>query len=196
MNFINLLYIWHSLLFKKHFSLWWVHDLIMTRFASHFGEYASVESIPETPNLSFTTKWSSLQCLTNARSLHWQWGSGSYSNTPAADVRKEEGVRGRRRVSLLGYSQVTTCCLEESFGRRRKSPGSMTESLSMWGYVRTKRRGSGRMTYFECLALLHFWELYYCRKDGGKECFNWQANTDGLRYSGETSAWAGEGANL
>lgn len=144
-------------------------------------------------------KWSSLRCLANMRSLHWQGGNGSYSNTPAADVRQEEGVKGdgeAGRASFWGYSQVTTCCLEESFGRRTTSLRSITESLDMWGYVQTKRWGSGRMTHFECLALLYFWELYYCRKDGSKERFNWQAKTDGPRYSGETSACAGEGANL
>ena len=140
---------------------------------------------------SFTTKRRSLHCLTDTRSLRWQGGRGSCSNTPAANARQEEGVRGdgeAGRPSLWGYSQVTTCCLEESLGRRRKSPRSMAESLDMWRYIQTKRQVSGRMNYFECLALLHFWELYYCRKDGGTECFNWQANTDRLQYSGETSA--------
>lgn len=85
MNYINLLYIWHSLLFKKHLQLWLIHDMIMTGFTSHFREHAGVESILEAPNLSFTTKWSSLHCLTNTRSLHWQGESGSYSNIPAAD---------------------------------------------------------------------------------------------------------------
>lgn len=72
MNSINLLHIWQSFLFKKHLSLLLVRDLIMTGFTSHFREHATVASIPETPNLSFTTVRSSLRCLINRRSLFWQ----------------------------------------------------------------------------------------------------------------------------
>lgn len=103
MNSVNLSNIWHSLLFKKHLNLWLVHDLIMTGFTSHFGECVSVESVLETPNLSVTTNRNSFHCLMIIRSFHWQGGSGSYSNTPAADVSQEKGMRRDRetRESLI-----------------------------------------------------------------------------------------------
>lgn len=182
---INLLYICH-LLFKKHLSLCLVHDLIMAGCTAHFGEHAFITWAAQPSEAHFIDKcktarrkWILLKhtCSRSGRKREWK-GMERQGEPPSEITAKWQLAVWR---SLLGREKAQGACLKagicEDMSKRRDKCQVGWPILSLWLYCT-----SGNFITAERM--------------GGKECFNWHANTDGLRYSRETCLGRGGGVNL